>query len=143
MTFQKYFLIIVILLALQVALAEPVVIVNIDNPVDQLSVLELRDYYFKRKRTWPHGENVRFMDRTKGYLRNSFLKNYIGKSSSDIELYWIGQKLYSGDSAPLKEATDATTMMFVASLKGAIGYVSDSTFLHKDVKVIKVETSGD
>lgn len=135
-------IIITIMLALQMALAseDVVFIVNAENNAEKLTASEIRDFYFKRKRRWNNGESVRFMDRTNGPLREIFLKKYIKKTTSDIELYWIGQKLYSGDSAPLKEASDSTTMSFVSSLKGAIGYVSESTILRKNVKVIKVES---
>ena len=147
MTWRNGLIIIAIMLALQLALAAQsstvVFIVNSENPVEKMTVSELRDFYFKRKRRWSNGESVRFMDRTSGPLRESFLKKYIGKSNSDVELFWIGQKLYSGDSAPLKESSDVTTMNFVGSLKGGIGYVSEATVLRKNVKVIKVETARD
>lgn len=144
MTLRNCIIIITIMLALQMALARPddvVFIVNAENPAEKLTVTEIRDFYFKRKRRWNNGEGIRFMDRTNGPLREIFLKKYINKSTSDVELFWIGQKLYSGDSAPLKEASDSTTMSFVGSLKGAIGYVSEATLLRKNVKAIKVESA--
>lgn len=84
--------------------AEIVFIVNVQNPTTQLSDEDVRNYYFKKKRHWPDETSVRFIDRSPGSpVRDSFLKNYLHKTGSDIELYWIGQKLYAGDSAPLKE----------------------------------------
>ena len=146
MTWRNGLIIIAIMLALQLALAQSsdvVFIVNTENHIEKITASELRDFYFKRKRRWSNGESVRFMDRTAGPLRDTFLKKYIGKSNSDVELFWIGQKLYSGDSAPLKESSDVTTMNFVSSLKGGIGYVSEATVLRKNVKVVKVETAGE
>lgn len=143
MTLRNGIIIIAIMLALQMALADVVFIVNADNPIDKLTAAELRDFYFKRKRRWGNGESVRFMDRSTGPLRDDFLKIYIRKTNSDVELYWIGQKLYSGDSAPLKERSDSTTMNFVGSLKGAIGYVSDTAVLKKNVKVLKIDKVGE
>ena len=134
------------MLALQLALAGPpevVFIVNSENNTEKLMMTEVRDFYFKRKRRWGNGESVRFIDRTMGPLRDSFLKKYIDKTASDVELFWIGQKLYSGDSAPLKEASDSTTMSFVGSLKGAIGYVDQATVLRKNIKVIKIEAQSE
>lgn len=131
------------MLALQMALAQPddvIFIVNAENTAEKLTVTEIRDFYFKRKRRWNNGESIRFMDRTNEPLREIFFKKYINKSTSDVELFWIGQKLYSGDSAPLKEASDSTAMSFVGSLKGAIGYVSVTAVVCKNVKVIKVES---
>lgn len=145
MTWRNGLIIIVIMLALQLALAQSsnvVFIVNTENHTEKITLPELRDFYFKRKRRWNNGESVRFMDRTSGPLRDTFLKKYIMKSNSDVELFWITQKLYLGDSAPLKESSDITTMNFVASLKGGIGYVSEATVLRKNVKVLKVEMAG-
>jgi ABC-type phosphate transport system substrate-binding protein len=113
-------------------------IVNVENPVNEINVSEIRDFYFKRKKQWPNGESVRFIDRnTEGKLRNYFLKYVLRKSKSDVELYWIGQKLYTGDSAPLRETSESNTIQFVATFKGAIGYVSATAVLPDKVKVIK------
>lgn len=148
MIIKNIILILIVIFSLQVVQAQTpagkvVFIVHSDNPNESITVAELRDYYFKRKRRWDNGESVRFMDRMIGPLRDNFLKKYIGKTNSDIELYWIGQKLYSGDSAPIKENSDSTTMNFVGSLKGAIGYISDSTALKKNIKVIKIDMTGE
>lgn len=123
--------------------SEVVFIVNVSNPIEKLTVKEVRDLYFKRSRQWNDGENVRFIDRTNGSLRNAFLKKYLGKTTSEIELYWIGQKLNSGNSPPLKESSDLKTMNFVATFKGAIGFISKSTVLKKSVKSVKVEIKGE
>jgi ABC-type phosphate transport system substrate-binding protein len=147
MSWQKYFILVVIMLAVQVALAGSpgiVFIVNKSNPVDRISVITLREYYFKKKRFWNETrEHIRFIDRTNGELRDNFLRKFIGKTSSDVELFWIGQKLYSGDSAPLKESSDASVINFVANLKGGLGYVSEGTFLPEKVKILNVITAGD
>ena len=146
MTLRNCLIIVAIMLALQLALArtpEVVFIVNSENNTEKLTVPEVRDFYFKRKRRWSNGESVRFIDRTTGPLREVFLKKFIDKTASDVELFWIGQKLYSGDSAPLKEASDSTTMSFVGSLKGAIGYVDQGTVLRKNVKIIKIEPESE
>lgn len=118
-----------------------VFIVNAKNTVNEISASTLRDFYFKRKRQWPDGESVRFLDRSTGSsVRNVFLKDVLKKTNSDVDLFWIGQKLYRGDSAPLRESSDSTTEQFVASFAGAIGYVSTSTILNsKNVKVVKIK----
>lgn len=117
-----------------------VFIVNAENPVASITTSELRDYFFKRKRSWPDGTSVRFIDRSlDSSVRQTFLKTYLNKKSEEIDMFWIGQKLYSGDSAPLQEPSDSLAIRFVESFKGAIGYVASGTDLeeHK-VKVIKV-----
>lgn len=117
-----------------------VFIVNAENPVSTVTVGEIRDFYFKRKRQWPNGESVRFIDRnTANRSRDFFLKTILKKTNSDVELFWIGQKLYTGDSAPLRESSDTATIQFVSSFKGAIGYVSSTFNLAEyNVKVVKL-----
>jgi ABC-type phosphate transport system substrate-binding protein len=121
-----------------------VFIVNSQNPETKLTINELRDYYFKHRRTWPDGTSVRFIDSDDlSSTRKIFLSRYLEKSAKDINLYWIGQKLYSGDSPPLQEGSESMIVEFVGSLKGAIGYVSNpSVVTSKDVKIVKVENPG-
>lgn len=146
MTWRNGLITILIMLILQLAMARPpnvVFIVNVENHTPEITETQLRDFYFKHKRYWSNGESVRFMDRTMGPLRDSFLKKYIGQSKAEVEIFWIKQKLDSGDSAPLKVSSDETTMNFVGSLRGAIGYVSDAAVLRKNVKVLKINRIGE
>lgn len=120
---------------------ELVFIVNAGNPLTQISSADLRDYFLKRKRVWPDKTDVRFIDRPSSVpLRKLFLEKIINKSAKDLELYWIGQKLYSGDSAPLQEAQESMIVKFVSTFKGAIGYISSSTEIDsKLVKIVKID----
>lgn len=121
-----------------------VFIVNSENPADEISVADIRDYYFKFKRRWPNGESVRFIDRSAPDIRETFLRKILHKSNSDVELFWIGQKLYTGNSAPLREASDRATIQFVSSFPGAIGYVtSEAASAAKNIKVISLDLNGD
>lgn len=121
-------------------LDEIVFIVNGDNPVNEVSANDIRDFYFKRKRRWPSGESVRFIDRAlTSNVHDIFVRRILRKSNSDVELFWIGQKLYTGDSAPLRETSDTSTIQFVSTFKGAIGYVSSSTPIAElNVKAVRV-----
>ena len=114
---------------------------NAANPENQISRTQLRDFYYKKRRTWPNGDVVRFIDRGKGSAsRKVFLAEVLKKTEEELELYWIGQKLYSGNSAPLQEASEARVIHFVSKFPGAIGYVKKSVSLEeKNVKAIKLE----
>lgn len=89
----------------------------------------------------PNGSAVRFIDRqANSEERKKFLRQVIRKSNSEVDIFWIGQKLYTGSSAPLQVNSDQMMTSVVASFSGAIGYVSDN-FLISD-KVKKVEVSN-
>ncbi len=145
MRFAYYFILLTLLgaqssIAAEGVTEELVFIVNGNNPVNEISANEIRDFYFKRKRLWATGESVRFIDRTlTSQIHEMFVRRILRKSNSDVELFWIGQKLYTGDSAPLRETSDSSTIQFVSTFKGAIGYVSSATSIaDQNVKAVKV-----
>lgn len=118
-----------------------VFIVNKDNPVEKISQQALRDYYYKRQREWPNGISVRFIESAaRSSTRKEFVSKYLNSTPNDVDLHWVGEKLYSGDSAPIQESSDAMIISFVSAFKGAIGYVADEAAAKtKSVKVIQVE----
>jgi hypothetical protein len=120
---------------------ELVFIVNAQNPITSLSAQDIKDFYFKNKDRWPDGTPVRFIDRTPDNpLRKVFLRKFLRKTAKEVELYWVGQKLYSGNSAPLQESTDTMTIQFVSAFRGSVGYVSSGAELDSPtVKVIQIE----
>lgn len=123
-----------------VARAENIVLlVNAQNPMSSVTRNQVSDFFLKKKKAWPDGVPVKFIDRMDGSVeRNEFLKNYIHRSARDVELYWIGQKLYSGHSAPSQVSTDSMVEMMVSRFPGAIGYVSREFEPKRAVKKIPV-----
>lgn len=115
-------------------------IVNESNPIDTISRSALSDLFLKKERYWPNSSLVRFIDREKGRAeRDYFLKNVLGMSQRQLDQYWVGKKLYAGDSAPLKAQTDSMALRLVHQLEGGISYISDSTEIQNfNVKPIKV-----
>jgi len=147
--FRKHFILIIgiwvaLLLSLSDSNAEGIAfIVNAENPVKVISNQELGDIFLKKKREWSDGSSIRFIDRKDGSPeRNLFLSQYIGRSLRDVELYWIGQKLYSGNAAPIQVASDQNAEMMVSSFRGGIAYVSSSYTIGKEVKKITILGNG-
>ncbi len=118
---------------------ELAMIVNSQNSINTISQTQVSDFFLKKAKQWPGGTTVRFFDRSDtSELRKSFIRSYIHKSSRDIELYWIGQKLYSGLSAPSQLSSDNMTEIMVSRFSGAIGYVSKEYEITRPVKKISV-----
>ncbi len=114
-------------------------VVHAENPATRLSADEIRDYYLKRRGQWPDGTPVRFIDWEEGHsLRGAFLGQVVKKSPRELELYWIGEKLYRGNSAPIKVATPEMVLAFVSRLAGAIGYIPENTTV-RNPKVRRIE----
>lgn len=125
---KKITSILICLLYCGMALAQDVtIIVNEQNPINEISQTQIQNLFLKKNRQWPNGQAVRFFDRRDDSAeRKHFLRQYIKKTSRDIELYWIGQKLYSGNSAPIQVSTDSMMVSMVSRFPGAIGYVSSN-----------------
>lgn len=118
-------------------------IVNEQNPTLELTDVQVTNYFFKKVRQWPNGVPVKFFDQMNDKEeRKSFLKDYMKRTSRDVELYWIGQKLYTGNSAPLQITSDFMMANVVARFPGAIGYVSSSFQGAPGVKKITVVRDG-
>lgn len=118
---------------------EVIFIVNDQNSVTELTDEQVQNYFLKKSRQWPNGTPVRFFDlRDDKEERKIFLRTVIGKTAREIELYWIGQKLYTGNSAPLQISNDAMMAGVVARFPGAIGYVSSAFSGAPGVKKIMI-----
>jgi len=137
---MKTLIITLSLLFSSVALAQKiVVIVNENNALQSISKDQLRDFFLKKTKTWPDGTPVKFFDRREeSRERNLFLNNYIERSSREVETFWIGQKLYTGHSAPTQVNNDSMTMALISRFPGAISYVSGDIPLKSGVKKIEV-----
>lgn len=136
---KKLILILFIFCSLPVLAQNIVVITNVANPINQISKDHLQDFFFKRNRVWSNGEPVRFFDRAdNSRIRNLFLRNYIEKSSRQVDQFWIGQKFNTGDSAPTQVPSDHLSMNLVSRFPGGISYVVEGTPLAKDVKIMTI-----
>lgn len=117
------------------------IIVNETNPVNELRQEQIRNYFLKKDKQWPHGGSVRFFDRSDDSSeRREFLRSVIERSAREIETFWIGQKLYSGHSAPTQVSSDKMMASLVSRFPDGIGYVSDEFIPRKGVKIIQIKS---
>lgn len=122
------------------AASDIVVIVNEKNPVSSIKSSELVDFFMKRTRNWSNGDTVRFFDyRDENVNRKVFLKKFVQKTSREVELYWIGEKIYTGNIAPIQITSDSMMTSMVSRFPGGIGYVSSKYKIPKNVKIIEIK----
>jgi ABC-type phosphate transport system substrate-binding protein len=122
-----------------------VVIVNSANPVDNLSMGELKKLFMSDRSKWDTGKSVAPVIATAGAPeRTAFLKIVCGMSDGDFSKYFL-QAAFTGKSAtPPKEVGGATSVKaFVANSAGGIGFVKAGDF-HGDgsdggVKSVKID----
>lgn len=125
---MKFWAVLLLFFLVSPARAEEIIfIVNNENKLSEISQDEVVDFFFKRKRHWPDGERVRFIDQKDGSAeKQAFLKTILGKTARDLDLFWIGEKNFNGQGAPIQAPSEDMVISTVASLPGAIGYISAS-----------------
>ena len=122
-----------------------VVIVNNSNPVDNLSLGELKKLFLSDRSRWDTGKAVApVMPAPGAPERTAFLKIVCGMNDTDLGKYFM-QASFTGKSAtPPKDVASASAVKsFVAASPGAIGFVKAGDF-HGDgsdggVKAVKID----
>jgi ABC-type phosphate transport system substrate-binding protein len=122
-----------------------VVIVNGANPVENLSVGELKKLFLSDRSRWDTGKAVApVMIGPGSPERTSFLKIVCGMNDGDFSKYFL-QAAFTGSSAtPPKEVTSpAAVKSFVAGSPGGIGFLKAGDF-HGDgsdggIRAVKVD----
>jgi ABC-type phosphate transport system substrate-binding protein len=122
-----------------------VVIVNSANPVDNLSLSELKKLFLSDRSRWETGKAVAPVMLGPGAPeRTSFLKIVCGMNDADLGKYFL-QAAFTGKSAtpPKEVGSVAAVKSFVAASPGAIGFLKAGDF-HGDgsdggVKAVKVD----
>lgn len=122
-----------------------VVIVNSANPVQNLSMAELKKLFLSDRSHWDNGKPVTPVIVAPGSaVRTTFLKIVCGMNESDFNKYFM-QAAFTGKSAtaPKQVFNAAALKSFVASSPGAIGFVKALDF-HGDgsdggVKAVKID----
>ncbi len=141
---MKILLLLFAVLITKHALATEIVfIVNSTNPITELTQNEISEIFLKKQRHWKDGSAVRFFDRESASKeRIEFLNRYIKRSSRNIDQYWIGQKLNTGNSAPAQLTSESLALALVARFTGAISYISSDRYKEvKGVKKIEIKPS--
>jgi ABC-type phosphate transport system substrate-binding protein len=122
-----------------------VVIVNSANPVDNLSMGELKKLFLSDRSRWDTGKAVAPVMLAPGAPeRTSFLKIVCGMNDADLGKYFM-QAAFTGKSAtPPKEVGSASAVKsFVAGSPGAIGFVKASDLPAGDTTVRAVKVDGE
>ena len=102
-----------------------VVIVNDANPVKSLTKAELRRIFMKDSRMWRHGEAMVPVDwDSTHYLRAAFCRDVLDRSVREMAEYWVQQSMTRGLTPPSTQRSARAVLRFVASVPGAISYVS-------------------
>jgi ABC-type phosphate transport system substrate-binding protein len=116
------------------------VIVNIENPVDHLSVSELQRIVLGERQSWSTKIPLVLMMRNEQSRERSLLLQKVCRmTDSEYHHYWTG-KIFRGEvtSEPVTLPSVGTALNFVSSIKGGISFV-DGANVRPGVKVLRID----
>lgn len=131
-TMKYAYLSIILLLAAMGANALEIVIIANSQNTNSLSRETIAQIYTGNKSTWPDGSRIVACDqKMESQAAKAFLSVYPRKSTADYQALWM-EKMLSGAANPPKSlGSDNDVIEFVASNKGAIGYVAKESVTGK------------
>jgi phosphate transport system substrate-binding protein len=120
---------------------ELAVIVNKSNPVEELSLAELRELFMAERGNWPNGGGkVRVVMIEPGNTaRDAALRLIYKMNEKGYDSYFLGKK-FRGEvlEEPRQQSSPNDVIKFVSLVPGAIGYVRPEE-VDASVKVLRVD----
>jgi ABC-type phosphate transport system substrate-binding protein len=117
------------------------VIVNLENPIAELSAGEAKLYWLRKvKKRWPGiNKNIRPADRKSTCSeRESFYTKVLAMNSDAVETYFTKKQYENAEKPQDKFNSDADIINFIADEAGGIGYVNLSSLTPEAKAKIKV-----
>lgn len=131
----------ILIAALSAFAADVKVIANGSVKADSISVDDLRAIFLVTRKTLKDGSPVVPVLNKSGATHEAFVEAYLHRDVDELRTYYQGLVFTGKGSMPRELSSDAEVAAFVASTKGAIGYV-DPNFQAEGVRVLLVLASG-
>ena len=121
------------------------VIVNVDNPVNELSAGELEKIFLGKRGFWEWGKPIKTADlieqgvKEEETSRALFTEDFLGKSLTALKSYWI-RAIFSGKGQPPLVFPKASGVIgYVGDNVEAIGYAPRKEVLSGKVKILHIQ----
>jgi ABC-type phosphate transport system substrate-binding protein len=118
--------------------AEVALIANPNAPESVLSPDEVQQIFLGRKTRWSDNRKIHFAVLNGGPVHEAFLKQYIGKTPSQFDVYWKKMVFTGKGSLPKSFSAPEDLAAYVAETPGAIGYAPGDA-VAGDVKSLSVK----
>ena len=120
------------------------IIANPSVKADSISPAELKGVFLEERNSLSDGSRVEPVLSRGGAAHEAFIKQYLGKSDSDLQLYYQSLVFTGKGSVPKSISSDADIAAYVAKTRGAIGYVSSEASVEgvKTLSVAESENDG-
>jgi len=103
------------------------IIANPSVKADSISSAELKSVFLEEKSSLSDGSRVEPVLTRSGDAHEAFVKEYLGKTDSDLQNYYRTLVFTGKGSMPKTVSSDSEVAAYVAKTSGAIGYVSSET----------------
>ena len=116
------------------------IIVNVSNPVDNLSQAELRHVFLGERAHWPNGRRITLVMMETGKAeRTALIRQVCQMTESEFDRHFL-HGMFTGEVfvSPKTLASPVGVRKFVFNVPGAIGYVSTAD-IDASVKVLRVD----
>jgi ABC-type phosphate transport system substrate-binding protein len=116
------------------------IVVNVANPVDNLSLAELRKVFLGERAHWPNGRRITLVMMEPGKAeRTALIREVCQMSEGEFSRHFL-HGVFTGEVfvSPKTLATPVGVRKFVFNVPGAIGFVRASD-LDETVKVLRVD----
>jgi ABC-type phosphate transport system substrate-binding protein len=116
------------------------IVVNRSNPVEGVSVKELRKIFLGQRGQWPHGRRIAVVMMEPGQPERATMLREVFRMSEETYQDYLLKGLFTGDVfvSPKILASPAVVRKFILNAPGAIGYLRVDD-VDNTVKVLKVD----
>ena len=116
------------------------IVVNRSNPVENVSVKELRKIFLGQRGQWPHGRRIAVVMMEPGRPERATMLREVFRMSEETYQDYLLKGLFTGDVfvSPKILASPAVVRKFILNAPGAIGYLQVDD-VDTTVKVLKVD----
>ncbi|GJM63197.1 hypothetical protein [Persicobacter diffluens] len=105
---------------------EMVIIVNANNPVDQMEAGNVRLYWLRRiKKRWPQNNKyIRPTDfQSSNVYQDAFYEKILKMNAEKVEKYFMSRQYQNAEKPQDKFGSSEEIIEFIESTEGAIGFV--------------------
>lgn len=116
-------------------------VVNRSNPVDSLSLPELRKIFLGEQDHWSNGRRITVVMLEPGKVeRQAVLAQIYKMDEKDFNQYFL-HNMFTGElhAAPKALGSSTDVLKFVFNIPGAIGYLKSSE-VNESVKVVRIDS---
>jgi len=111
------------------------IIVNPGNSASKISSAELKRIYNGKMKSWNGSKVIPINQLYTSPLASKFIQDATGMDIEKYKSYWVEQQIKGKGMQPMLQKSDAAVKAIVATIPGAIGYISKGS-ADGSVKVI-------